>query len=149
MQLVNIFRLSKNVLTICVAMLFVWIAFAGMGSMLIDSQKADKVFIYYFQLVLISYLGAGFTVKIFGKILSLRFSFATLNFDPSWIFILALGSLFFIYLSFLNFAIEIYAGVFALSIIPASLFRIIISSAVSIFADSSKMESILINFKDE
>lgn len=148
MQLLNIILLSKNVLTICVAIIFVWLAFAGMGAMLKDSQKADEIFTCYFQLAFISYLGAGFIVKIFSKILNCKVSFNTLNFDPSWIFILALGSLFFIYLSFHSFAIELYAGVFALSLIPASLFRIIISGAVSIFADSNKLESILINSKE-
>lgn len=63
-----------------------------------NPDRVDEVFLYFFELVLFSYVTAAVIIKAIHRILMVRFSFQDIFFSPLWIFVLALGSLFFAYL---------------------------------------------------
>jgi len=138
MSLLNKFLSSRNTWTIFVGMLFVWIGFSGLGTML-GPKNPGKIFLMYLIWVSCSYLGAAVIVKIFSKIIGLKFSFRNLYIDLFWVFVLSLGSLFFCF--FFQNTIPQYGtpvdftsiltGVFSLSFFPSFIFRIITNLIIS------------------
>ncbi len=139
---------SKNVWTVSFAMFVVWGAFSSFGAML-SPHNSNKVFRYYLIVVLISFLGAAAIVKIIQRVLTVKFSFINLPFDPSWFFVLTLGSIFFTGAVFAGSALissELVSGIFALAVIPGGILRILIifiSSLKAMLCDSDKEISIL------
>lgn len=125
-------------------MFFVWVGFSSYGAFL----NSKKSFLYFFELVTLSYLVAAVIVKIIHKTLKNKFSFENIFFDSSWVLILSLGSLFFAYYFFYTMNpqdFEIYLGVFLLSAVPAGLFRLLINFIKSFPPDSKDSELSIIN----
>jgi hypothetical protein len=131
MELLKKIFYSKNVWTISFAMFFVWAAFSGLGTLLSSHNPFNKVFLYYLIIVLISFLGATAIVNIIQRVLAVKFPFINLPFDPSWFFVLTLGSIFFSYAVFADSELivsELFSEVFSLAVIPAGILRTLIIS---------------------
>ena len=121
MSLLNKLLVSRNTWTIFVGMLFVWIGFSGLGTML-GPKNPDKIFLMYFTWVSCSYLGAAVVVKILSKIIGLKFSFSNLYIDLFWVFVLSLGSL--IFCCFFQKAAAFYPALVTLLQSPLPLLRL-------------------------
>ena len=138
---------SKNVWTLSIGMSVLLFAFSAYTSMFSSPRESVKIFLYILGVVLITFLGASLIVKTISRIINFRSLFKYFDIDPSWIFILALGSLFFSmlfgYLRF--FTVEFFAGVFLLTFVPAILFRIFINFVISFPPGSKEARISIIN----
>lgn len=137
---------SKNVWTIGIAIFVVWLAFSSMGAFLYPSHS-NEIFLYNLEVVLISFLGASLIIKIISKIINSNFLFKYLDINPTWLFVLALGSLFFCLLFRYPrfFAFEVFVGVFLLGFVPAVLFRISLTFIVFLLSGSKESAISIIN----
>lgn len=141
MKKLNKFIFSKNVWTVFVGSMFVWLAFSAMANML-GPRNSNQIFLHYLEMVFISFCGAGVIITIMYKILNRKLSNPDLGFSFWWVFVLALGSLFFAYLfsnglfekPSINF--ELFMEVFTLSFVSSALFRILINFIISFFPNS-------------
>ncbi len=96
MDLLRKYLISRNVRTVGIGMIFVWLAVFGMATMFSSPMETREGFIYITPVVLISFLAASLIIKIISKVINFQSLFKYFEVDLSWIFILALGSFFFI-----------------------------------------------------
>lgn len=149
MQLIKKFIYSKNVWTIGIGMFIVWLGFsAAVATFVDDTEEARTItYQYFLELVLMAFLGASLIVKIAQKIINFRHLFRYFEVDPSWVFVLALGSLFFSLFfrdaNFFNF--KFISGIFLLGFVPAGLFRISINFVLTLLPSSKNSKISIID----
>lgn len=117
---------TKNLLTFAVAVLSVWIAFAGLGGML-GARQSDFSFPFYLSLAIPSYVGGIAFVLALLRILRNMFVIPRFVLELLWIPVLVSGSIFFsLMLSrFIPAAGAFILPIVAIAFTPAFLLRVI------------------------